>query len=125
VARAAQIVFHLERAVGEAEAPLANSGLGRVHTRLRIVKDQLKSHLAAAGFTWSDPAGKDFEGELAERVEVDGWRHAAEFGREVVAETREPIVLFRGRVVLPGAVVVGAPCDGGEQETANLADQRE
>jgi molecular chaperone GrpE (heat shock protein) len=109
IARGVQLVFHLEQAIGASEEHAAAVGFGKTLRRFRIIKDQLKDQLAAQGFTWRDPTGEEFTQELAELVEVDGWRHAAEYAREVVVETREPIVLYQGQPVLVGAVVVGAP----------------
>jgi molecular chaperone GrpE (heat shock protein) len=109
IARGVQIVFHLERAIVESEKLMAAAELSKALRRFRIIKDQLKDFFTAHGFSWKDPTGEEFMQELAEVVEVDGWRHSAEYTREIIVETREPIVLYQGQTVLVGAVVVGAP----------------
>ena len=66
-------------------------------------------HYAREGYTLRDPRGEPFDDELAQLVQVDGWRHREEVVAEVVDETREPIVLFRGVPLLSGAVIVAGP----------------
>lgn len=107
--RAAQLVHHLDQGLKDCSDSMAAAGLGKAFRRLRIIKDQLKDHLAREGYTWQDPTGQPFTNGLAECVQVDGWRHSDEFAAEVVVETREPIVRFGETLLLPGAVTVGAP----------------
>ena len=64
--------------------------------------------LKATGLEVVVPVVKPFD-EVAEMVHVEGWRHHEEFSAEVVAEVQEPIVIFRGALVRPGRVVMGAP----------------
>ena len=109
--RAVQLAFHLERTIEEAAGPPGDAGPGPLLRRLRILKDQIKAHWGRQGFSWRDPTGEDYTPELAEWVEVDGWRHDSEYPTELIVETREPVVLYQGEVILKGAVVVGAPSD--------------
>jgi hypothetical protein len=109
--RVAQLVYHLGQALVENEPEYEQAGLKHVLKQLQILKDLLQDTLEQQGISWRDPTGEMFEGALVEMVEVDGWRHAPEYHHEVVADTREPIVLCKGRLVLPGTVVIGAPRD--------------
>jgi len=107
--RVVQLVCHLETALGDCQDAMDQADLSRPFRRLRIIKDQLKDHLARSGYRWQDPTGRPFTEELAEQVQVDGWRHDDQFTVETVAETREPVVLLDDELLLPGAVIVGAP----------------
>jgi hypothetical protein len=108
-ARVTQLIYHLDQALGDSQQALKDAGLDKPHKRLRIVKDQLKDHLAREGYVWRDPIGEPFSGALTELVDVDGWRHSAEYARETVIETREPMIVYGEEVILGGAVVIGAP----------------
>jgi hypothetical protein len=109
LARIAQLVFHLERWVGETESGMAQAGLDALWKRLRILKDQLKDRLAAEQYVWIDLTGEDFVSTLEEHVRVEGVRRSSQCHREKIVETREPIVLCEGEIVLPGVVVVCVP----------------
>ncbi|MGK5558633.1 hypothetical protein ACSNOI_44225 [Actinomadura kijaniata] len=100
----AQFAAALER---RADA-LREAGLGLVHKELRVLKDQMLEALRGGGVTVQDPVGLPLA-EVADRVEVIGWRHAPEYPAPVVAETHEVVVLHRGTVVRPGQVTMGAP----------------
>ncbi|MFI6516488.1 hypothetical protein ACIBF1_13095 [Spirillospora sp. NPDC050679] len=102
------LVARLESALERHREALREAGLGRVHLELRVLKDQMVEALRGGGVTFQDPAGLPLA-EVADRVEVVGWRHAAEYPAEVVAETHDVIVLHRGTVVRPGEVTMGAP----------------
>jgi len=107
--RVMQIVFHLENALNESEKNLVEKGEVKTFKRFRIIKDQVKDHLTKQGYLWRDPTGEQFTNELAEMVEVDGWRHSKDYDCEVVVEIREPIILFGNELILGGAVIIGAP----------------
>ncbi|MGI5168549.1 hypothetical protein ACQEU3_29805 [Spirillospora sp. CA-253888] len=102
------LVARLESALERHREALRGAGLGRVHLELRVLKDQMVEALRGGGVTYQDPAGRPLA-EVADRVEVVGWRHAAQYPAEVVAETHDVIVLHRGTVVRPGEVTMGAP----------------
>ncbi|WP_067489636.1 hypothetical protein [Actinomadura hibisca] len=102
------LVARLESALERHREALRAAGLGRVHLELRVLKDQMVEALRGGGVTFEDPAGRPLA-EVADRVEVIGWRHAAGYPAEVVAETHDAVVLHRGTVVRPGQVTMGAP----------------
>lgn len=108
-ARTVQLIFHLEQALAESEEKLVDAGLGKLFKRFRIIKDQLKDQLTSQGFSWRNPEGEKFSVELADILEVDGWRYSGDYEDEVVVTTREPIVLLANEVILTGAAVIGAP----------------
>jgi hypothetical protein len=104
----AVLVAQLDRALTRMAAKMADKELVREHKQLRVIKDQMLAALEAGGITVDDPTGRPFQ-TVADRVDVVGWRHAAEFTDEVVAETHEAVVLHQGAVVRTGQVVMGAP----------------
>lgn len=104
----ANFVAQLAQVVEQAAEPLAAGGNRRLHSRLRVLKDQMLEALAEGGITVVDPLGEPFD-KVADMVDVLGWRHGPEFESEVVARTDEAVVLFQGAVIRPGRVVMGAP----------------
>lgn len=87
---------------------LEDASLNKIYRSLRIVKEQMRTALEQAGFEIIEPQGKSFD-EVAEMVDVIGWRHHADFPSEIVAEVVKPIILYKGQVVQNGSVVMGAP----------------
>jgi hypothetical protein len=106
----AVLVFHLATTLRRNETGLANAGLGKVHKQLRVLHDQMQANLADGELCIRDPVGAAFR-DVADVVDVVGWRHSSVFVEEVVAETIEPVVLHRGRMIRQGRVVMGAPND--------------
>jgi hypothetical protein len=119
VAEHAVLVFQLAAVLGRTEEALTAAGLTNVHRQLRIVNKQMVDALKDADLVIVDPLGKPFD-ETADVVEVTGWRHGAEFGADVVAETIEPVVFHGDAVVRHGRVIMGAPLPEphGDEETA-------
>lgn len=111
----AVLVARLDVAMARHRDVLDKAGLGRVHRELRVLKDQMIDALRAGGVTIEDPLGEPLA-KVADRIEVIGWRHGAEFPGEVVAETHGAIVLYRGAVIRPGQVTLGAPPPTGNDE---------
>lgn len=107
-AEQAVLVFQLATALDGNEDAFAGAGLDRLHQRLRVLRNQMTRALAGTGVETVDPVGKPFA-EVADLVQVVGWRHGPEFGDEVVAETIDPIVMHDEELVRPGRVVMGAP----------------
>ncbi|MBE2193184.1 MAG: hypothetical protein IAE83_03325 [Anaerolinea sp.] len=103
------LVFQLEEAVNRARTPMVERELKREHQELRLIKDQIVDLLKGAGFTWRNPQGERFEGDLPDQVSVDGWRHGPQFAETVIAQVREPIIHKGDQVVREGKVTVGAP----------------
>jgi hypothetical protein len=108
LARQASFVVQLAAALTRYESIIAQASLKPVHRHLRVIKDQMLDALREAGLEIVEPLGKPYR-EVSELVQVEGWRHHADFASEVVAEALEPIVSFRGVLVRPGRVVMGAP----------------
>ena len=111
VGRVTQLLFHLERILLNTEDNMVSDGLTKQYRRLRILKDQVKECLTGLGYTWDDPTGKEFTTKIAGQVDVDGWRHSDEYTEEIIVEVREPVIFFEDRIILNGAVIVGAPND--------------
>lgn len=109
VAGIVQLVFFLEQALLEVEPKFKEANLGRIHKRLRIVKDQMKEKLSRMGFAWRDPKGEAYTPELAGLTDVDGWKQSDEYEKEIVVDVREPIIFCNDELVLTGAIVVGGP----------------
>lgn len=107
------LIARLDAAVSRHDDALRDAGLGRVHRELRILKDQMVEALRLGGITIEDPTGQQFE-NVADRVDVIGWRHGTEYPAEVVAETTEAIVWYGKAVIRPGQVVMGAPPTEGD-----------
>lgn len=103
------LVFHLEEAINRARTPMLERELKREHQELRLIKDQIVDLLKGAGFTWRNPQGERFEGDLPDQVSVDGWRHGSQFTETVIAQVREPIIRKGDQIVCEGKVTVGAP----------------
>ena len=108
LAQQAVFVVQLAVALESYQAALAEASLSKVHRHLRIVKDQMLDALRGAGLEIVPLVGRSFD-EIADLVDVQGWRHRPEFTSEVVAEELEPLVKYRGEVVRLGRVVMGAP----------------
>ncbi len=68
----------------------------------------MKDVLGQADLELLIPQGLPFD-QVADWVDVDGWRHSPEFQEEMVAEVVEPIVMRRGVLVRLGRVIMGAP----------------
>ncbi|MFF3573719.1 hypothetical protein ACFYXQ_38775 [Nocardia jiangxiensis] len=107
-AEQAALVFRLSTVLRENDQAMLDAGLKRTGRILRVVCDQMLSALDRAGLTVQDPAGQPYR-DVADAVEVAGWRHASDFHDEVVAETIEPIIRHGDEVVRLGRVVMGAP----------------
>jgi molecular chaperone GrpE (heat shock protein) len=108
LAQQAIFVFALSNALERAENSQAQSFEKRNYRSLRIIKDQMLSALSDFGLVIENPLGKAYH-EVANSVEILGWRHHSDFTAEVVAEVREPIIIFAGRLVRSGSVIMGAP----------------
>ena len=107
-AEQAVLVFQLSALLDDNADTFADAGLDRLHRRLRVLGNQMTQAVASTGLEVIDPAGLPFA-EVAEMVQVIGWRHGPEFAHEVVAETVAPIVLHDVELVRPGRVIMGAP----------------
>jgi hypothetical protein len=108
IARQAIPIFQLSAALRRNEAALAGPGLNRVHRQLLVLRDQMLAVIESGGLLIVDPTGRPLD-EVADAVEVMGWRHGVEFDDKVVAETIEPIVRQGADVVRRGRVIMGAP----------------
>lgn len=113
----AALVARLRAALARNDGALEEASLGRVRTELRILTDQMEEALGAGGITFHDPIGAPFD-QVADRVEVVAWRTGAEYAHEMVAETKDAIVLHNGAVIRPGQVVMGAPPAEDDKERA-------
>lgn len=109
LAEVTSLAYLLDEAVTRFQSPLEEQGLKRMHRELRVLKDKLIQMLLEGGYTWRDPMGELFEGDLPELVNVDGWRYGLDYTENRVAQVREPIVLRNGVPIKEGSVVVGAP----------------
>jgi hypothetical protein len=109
LAEVTSLAYLLDEAVARFETPLEEQGLKRMHRELRVLKDKLIQTLLDSGYTWRDPMGELFEGDLPDLVNVDGWRYSPEYTENRIAQVREPIVLRNGIPIKEGSVVVGAP----------------
>ncbi|HEU5374361.1 MAG TPA: hypothetical protein VFV38_02895 [Ktedonobacteraceae bacterium] len=87
---------------------LEESSLLKVYRSLAIVKDQQLEALGSAGLEILIPQGRRLD-EIANYVDVAGWRHHEDFSEEVVAEVLEPVVWYQGRLAHTGVVIMGAP----------------
>jgi hypothetical protein len=119
VALAAQaaLAVELERALAHYETQLLDASLPRVHRHLRILKDRMLDAICATGIEIERLTGRPTD-EVLDIVDVDHWRHAPEFEEQVVAELLEPAVLFEGELLRTGRVVMGAPEQAQDAETA-------
>lgn len=104
----AALVFHLAAVLAQHQDAFAAAGLTRVHRQLNALRHQMAQATGRTGLRVVDPTGQAFD-EVADLVQVIGWRHGPEFAGEVVAETVEPIVCHETELVRPGRVVMGAP----------------
>lgn len=104
----AVFVFRLTEILTSKEKKLGEAGLDQLHRQLRVLSEQMLEALGATAFDVVDPLGRPFD-EVADVVDVVGWRHGAEYDREVVAETIEPIVHHEAVVIRHGRVIMGAP----------------
>jgi hypothetical protein len=109
LAQVTQFVFHMEKAIQAAEATRKGHGPDPEIERMRILKDQIKAHLASQGLTWRDPTGEAMTEELEACFEVDRWQYSGTIEQETVIEARQPVILFSGNVILRGNVVVAVP----------------
>jgi len=108
LARQAVLAFRLETALSEYEPQLRDAPLSSIHRQLRILKDQMLAELADAGIEVVRLAGRPYA-EVASYVDVEGWRHRAEYESELVAEELEPAVRHGEHLLRLGRVVMGAP----------------
>jgi len=115
LAQLAVLVAQLETALRHYEKALAGASLGKVNHHLRVLKDMMLDSLRSSGLEVEVPLGRAF-GEIADWINVAGWRHHEEFTSEVVAEVVEPIVRHCGSVVRLGRVIMGAPPDQATSE---------
>ncbi len=109
LAQITDLAYLFDEAIVRFQPALEEHGLKRMHRELRVLKDQLIQTLQDAGYTWRNPLGEPFDGDLPELVSVDGWRYGPEYQENCVAQVREPIVLKNGSPIKDGSVVVGAP----------------
>lgn len=109
LAKVTSLAYLLDEAVSRFQEPLEEKGLKRTYRELRVLKDKLVQTLQEAGYTWRDPLGERFEGDLPELVSVDGWRYGPDYEHECVAHVREPIILRDEAPIREGSVIVGAP----------------
>lgn len=110
----AVLVTQLASALERYEGDLNNASLDNIHTHLRVAKDQMLDALWQTGIKTEIPLGRTFE-EVADLVQVDGWRHQDRFASESVDEVIEPIVSYRDAVIRLGRVIMGAPPDAAEE----------
>ena len=103
------LAYLFDDAIARSQPTLEEHGLKRMHRELRVLKDKLIQTLQEGGYTWRNPLGERFEGDLPELVNVDGWRYGPEYLENSVAQVREPIILKNGVPIKEGSVVVGAP----------------
>lgn len=109
LAEVTNMAYLLDEAVSRFQEPLEEKGLKRTYRELRVLKDKLVQILQEAEYTWRDPLGESFEGDLPELVSVDGWRYGLDYEDEHVVQVREPIILRGGKPIKEGSVIVGAP----------------
>ena len=117
VAEITTLAYLLDEAVGRCQPALEQQGLKRVYRELSVLKSKLVQVLQEAGYTWHNPIGEPFEGNLPDLVSVDGWRYGAAFPNNQVAQVREPIILRNNIPIKEGSVVVGAPETSPEAST--------
>ncbi len=108
LAQQAVFVIQFEAALTQYETDLAQGTPKKIHRHLRILKDQMLEAMKKAGLEILNPIGVPFD-QVADWVNVDGWRHHESFPSEVVAQVVEPIVTYRGALIRPGRVVMGGP----------------
>ncbi|GHO65072.1 hypothetical protein KSC_039640 [Ktedonobacter sp. SOSP1-52] len=82
----------------------------KFYRSVNIIKKQMLEALQKAGFDNVDLQEKTFD-EVADMVEVDGWRHSSQFTGEVVAEVTAPAVCYQGHLIRQGIVIMGAPLE--------------
>jgi molecular chaperone GrpE (heat shock protein) len=110
LAQQAALVIQLAATLERYQPDFTQASLKKVYRSLQITKDQMLDELRRVGLEIIVPLGKTFD-EVAQLVNVDGWRHQEHFTSEVVAEVIEPIVMYRNILVRPGRVVMGAPLE--------------
>jgi hypothetical protein len=76
--------------------------------QLQLGRNEILDALAGAGIGVENPLSRPFE-EVADVVEVRGWRRQADLTREVVVQVIEPILRRDGVLLRPGQVIVGQP----------------
>jgi hypothetical protein len=108
LAQQAVFVTQMAATLERYKADLAAVQLIHVYRHLRVVKDQMLDALRLAGLDMIAPLGQSFE-QVADLVQIEGWRHGEQFDGEVVAEVLETIVLCQGALLRPGRVIMGAP----------------
>ena len=108
LAQQAVFVAQLAMALEQYESSLVQASLTRVHRHFRILKDQMVDSLKNRGLEIIVPKGQTFD-DVADLVNVEGWRHHENFTSEVVAEVLEPIVKYHGSTIRLGRVIMGAP----------------
>jgi hypothetical protein len=104
LAQLAQLVFQLDISLKGLEPDITTR---HEFIRIRIIKDQLKTHLLSNGISWHDPTGEILTKQLEAVVEVHEWQHSERFKHEEIIETKQPIIYYKGKCVLRGIVVVG------------------
>jgi hypothetical protein len=107
-AEQAVLVFRLSVVLQRHDQAIADAGLAVAGRTLRVLRDQMLAALERTGLTVVDPAGQPYR-EVADAVDVAGWRHGPEFTDEVVAETLDPIVRHDSGTIRLGRVIMGAP----------------
>ena len=108
LAQQAVFIVQLEASLYNYKTKLEEANLSKVYRALRIVKDQMLVALQEAGLEIIVPLNKPFD-EVAEYVDVIGWRHHEKFSEEVVVEVLEPMIFSDGVLVRQGRVIMGAP----------------
>ncbi len=124
LAQQAVFVVQMESALAQYESALAQGTLKRIHRHFRVLKDQMMDALKQAGLEVIVPLGKSFE-EAADWVHVQGWRHHKDFPSELVAEVLEPVVIYQGRLIRQGRVIMGAPSEGSEHKNEKKDGRQE
>lgn len=109
MARLAQLAYQLGTRLAATEQTMAEAGLSHDHRLLRITHNQMEDLLSAKGFSVLDLTGELLTPTLAERVRVVAREPVPGGDRERIIRSVQPLVLFGGKTILPGEVVVGTP----------------
>jgi len=111
LAQQAVFIIQFQSALAQYESNLEQPPFNRIHRHFRVLKDQMLDALTQSGLEIQVPLGKPFE-ETADWVHVQGWRHHPDYPIEMVVEVLEPIILFQGKLIRQGSVIMGAPSPG-------------
>jgi hypothetical protein len=117
LAQQAVHVFAMDTKLKLIATSQAEGSLGQSYRSLCIIRDQMRSALCEVSIEIEDPSGKPYE-EVADRIDVVSWRLHENFPTEVVIEVHQPIVIYHGKLIWPGRVIMGAP----PKEESNITD---